>query len=215
MTIAVVATKSFSGGPSAAIDTTGANFLVYFHCGTQATSAPTDSKSNTWTDLDHVYENVDALGVRLWVCASPSVGSGHTFTAPAFYESAMVFALSGVNATYDDTRTSASNSGSVTSIQPGSLTPSQDGDILLGALANNVNGTSSSHTLSGLTSIGAIEAGSAINADGGYVIQTTATALNPTFGWTTGSTACCMLFAIKAAAGGGGGSPALMGQACL
>jgi hypothetical protein len=84
MTIAVLASALANGSnvttvTTSAIDTTGATCLVLFiSAGFQVNATPTDSKSNTWTPL---WDLANVWRQMAWICESPTVGTGHTFTA--------------------------------------------------------------------------------------------------------------------------------------
>lgn len=93
-----------TAGPttSAAIDTTGADFLmvavVYYAAGTAPTIA--DSKSNSDWDNTAIYDNADSSNVMIFFHTAPTVGSGHTFTIThpsTSYVSYFVYAFSGLS----------------------------------------------------------------------------------------------------------------------
>ena len=68
-----------NGGTTAAIDTTGCNLLVVA-VGVDADVAGlvSDAKGNSWTPLTRNFQT-SSIGVQLYYCAAPTVGSGHTF----------------------------------------------------------------------------------------------------------------------------------------
>lgn len=68
------------GGTSAAIDTTGADLLVFAVESYSGGALPSvsDSKGNTWTPTDS-FTNGE-IRVRIWWAQNATVGSGHTFT---------------------------------------------------------------------------------------------------------------------------------------
>ena len=169
---------------SAAIDTTGATLLVIAQAGLNAgTPTPTDSKGNTWTALTE-YAGGN-LSVRLYYCANPTVGTGHTFTAlwgGGSYASIAVAAFSGtLNAAPDASGGAGSASG--TTQQPGLLTPSVDNCLVVTGFMY-VSGT--------VPGPATISAGFNVTDDIGnatttipvamaYQVQTTATGVNPTW----------------------------------
>src|SRR5216684_1966690 len=123
-------TSDGSNVTTTAIDTTGANLIVLLTVD-NANHTPTDSKSNTWTGL--TVKAVNTVNTRLWYSLGPTVGSGHTFTLTGVSSLPCIAA-----AAYSGAKTSSafdvengSNPGSGTSIQPGNVTPSQDGELVI------------------------------------------------------------------------------------
>lgn len=118
---------------TAAIDTTGANFLIAVVADYPGSDPAviSDSKSNTWTEI-HV--DSQALRIKVYMATSPTVGSGHTFTASGVesYNAISVAAFSGVMAGADPTdgENSAGNF-LATSGEPGSVTPTVNNDLLV------------------------------------------------------------------------------------
>jgi len=162
---------------TASIDTTGASLLVLVQgSGTDVT--PTDSKSNVWTGATLV-TGPDGGLLRVWyVNSSPIVGTGHTFTPGGTFHSCCVAAFSGFAVTDQQ---SAGASIQTKTIQPGSITPTQNGELIICAVGDDVDpGTiDSSFTITDQKSlVGGVNYGSALT----FLIQTTAAAINPT--WT-------------------------------
>jgi hypothetical protein len=182
------ANSAFSGNnfTTSAIDTTGATLLVanttYYN--SAATGQLTDSFGNTWTALPLQFIS-DTAG-RLFYCSNPTVGSGHTFTiTDGYYSSLEVAAFSGITqlAPLD---VSAEATGSASTANGGSVTPTNANSLVISALTfrNTVSltGVDSGFTITDTDNPGSVIAGSLA-----YLIQTTATAENPT--WTLSSTA--------------------------
>jgi len=116
---------------------------------------------------------------------------------------------------YDSgTNHGAGNTG-LTNLQTGSASPSQGGDVLLAALAVN-SGASDTYTIDSSFHIQEHQANVAANALGitfAYLIQTSASAVNPKFSWQTSQGAAATIAAFKAASppAGGTGAPILSG----
>lgn len=202
-----LATGSSDGGNSvttAGVDTTGADLIVLAvsKFGTTAVTV-SDSKGNTWTPLTE--QASTNARTKLYYCVSPTVGSGHTFTASGSgtFPTISALAVSGVKTADAFDQESAGGSGSGSSIQPGSLTPDED-NCLVVAAASSFNPSLSSvdggFTLQLVTNVGSqhISGGSA------YLIQTAAAAANPTF-TLDGSAVCSAVSASFHAAAAGGG----------
>lgn len=162
-----------SGATSGSIDTTGANLIVVCvgsnYSGPQV-SAITDSKSNTWTALTG--RGAVAKG-RIFYCLNPTVGSGHTFTNSADGDRLFALAFSGVDSYEND-------SGAADADQPGSLTPSLDGSLLVTMMRDFAGNLSIN---SGFT-IAELDSGN--DSGAAYLIQLTAAAVNPTWSGNSG-----------------------------
>lgn len=208
MAIALVASTSGVGTDSSvtsgSIDTTGANLLV-MNIAVDGGATPTiaDSKGNTWNALTSSTLTVKNL---MYYSIPTSVGSGHTFsnTGASNYCSLEVETFSGVHATPVDQQNGATGTGSAT-LATGSVTPSEDGELVIAGLGFNASGTT-------ITINGGFTKTHEVNFGGGnnygsamaYLIQTTATAANPT--WTRGANVDAMaarIVTFKAAASSG------------
>lgn len=191
---------------TASIDTTGADIIVinvgWYGSGT--TPTVTDSKSNSWTSLT---SRVDAnIGCRIWYKASPTVGSGHTFTATGLgsYPNIQVLAFSGAHATPFDVENGGTGTGSTK--QPGSITPAEGNELVIAGLGHennsggavSIDGSYTAYTVA--YSVGNCEGGGIA-----YWIQGSATATNPTWNITNSAAIAAAIAAFKSAAGGGGG----------
>lgn len=181
-----------TGGDSPAVDTTSADFLVGSLDANQGTTVTvSDSYSNTWTPLT-VQTTTAACQNRLYYVANPTVGTGHTFTIAGtnITGTMQVAAFSGVKVTSPLDVQNGSNSGasSVTTIQPGSVTPSASAELIVsGACTFNV-GAPPLTVSSGLTVTDSVGAVGGTNYGGamGYLVQSPAAAINPT--WTLQNT---------------------------
>jgi hypothetical protein len=217
MTIAIIAEgikASATGGDvtTDAANTTGADLivlaLIYYHAGTVSVPTVLDSKGNTWTALtDRRSSN---QGCRLFYCAGPTVGTGHTFsTSGANFPTLAYIAVSGASATpYHSEAGNATESG--TSLQPGSVTPPADGCLVVTGL--NFGGGSGASIGSGFTAqVSNYNPGVAIAGAIARLIQGTAAAVNPTWNWTgTGEGAAGIAVFQPAVVGPTAGTAALV-----
>lgn len=167
-------------GTSSGINTTGANFGVIAASFFSGTTTVSDSLGNSWNALS-VYAEGNCK-IQLWWSILTSVGAGHTFSITGSAGSVGVVTFSGVNAVPFDSENGNNSSGSG-SIQPGSVTPSLDGSVLVTGLDNFTATTPSIN--GGFTSFGAGYAGGTLGGGIAYLIQTSAAAANPT--WTYSS----------------------------
>jgi hypothetical protein len=158
------------------------------------------SPCNTWTQIGTQNGGSGSITtVTYYGCLSGcTVGSGHTFTytttSGSSYPTIGVLAVSGGAATKDQTN-SAGTAGTLTSIQTGSVTPSVNNELLFTAFSVDqfFGGTpsiDSSFTFTGTSGIDYIEqtGGQCFPLAIAYQIQTTATARNPTWTWTSSAT---------------------------
>jgi hypothetical protein len=192
-----------TGVTTDAVDTTGANLIVLYvaHYGSGAvTLSLSDSKGNTWTALtEHASSNQHSLG---YYCLGPTVGTGHTFTVTTpggvtdIYPVLAAHAFSGAAASAVlDTQTGATTAGA-TSLQPGSVTPSLDGSLVVAGIAP---GAGTGITINAGFSAVSADVNSGVSVSGGaaYLIQTSAAAVNPTWSWTTSSEGAASIAVFK------------------
>jgi len=188
----VTSTSAGSTGGSdittSAINTTGANLIVAGIASGSNTPTVSDSSSNIWTPL-----NINGGGpnIQMFYCSAATVGSGHTFTtstgnnAPSIY----VLAFSGSAASPLDQQNGVGATSGITTVQPGSITPGQNNELIVTLLGIAAPGAVSAGSINqGFTILGS-QTFSGGNHYGGaiaYLMQSTAAAVNPT--WTaTGS----------------------------
>jgi hypothetical protein len=201
MAIALVANVASNAGTNAAvttagIDTTGANLIVVA-VGYNTVGTLTDSKSNTWTALT---TRGSAPGSKLYYCVPSSVGAAHTFTWTASFPSICVAAFSGAHATPFDLENGNNAGVSVTSIQPGSITPSEDNELVIAGFGYNGTQTVSINGGFTISDQKPLNSGVAYGSAMAYLIQTTAAAANPAWSWTGAQNAAASIASFKAGA---------------
>lgn len=215
MAIALVANVGAGSATSnnvttGSIDTTGADLIVIVVSAYGGAPTLSDSKGNTWTARTS-YGPIHVC--KIYYCASPTVGSGHTFTltSSTLYPTVNVAAFSGTHATpYDVENGYAEVGAPSTTGQPGSVTPSEDNEVLITGTthASTVSSIGSSFTITDNIAYGA---GTNIGGAMAYKIQTSAGAENPT--WTYGSAQYFTASIATFKAGGGGA--AVVSRLCL
>lgn len=181
---AAVQSTSSSPTTTTAINTTGANFLMACSIGNPPLAAPVDNKGNTWV-LDAQSLN-SAANVSVWHSFPTSVGTGHTVTFNSDYPSGTFASFSGVASGPDKNETAK---GSTTPFPIGSLTPSNAGELVFSCFASNFGSATTPTIASPMSILDA--AGITSTAQGigdGYQIQTTSSAVNPTWSLGTGFT---------------------------
>lgn len=203
MAISVIATSyGNSGTTSPAIDSTSANLLLVpmYLCAASFT-ATSDSKSNPYTNLSRFDATSAGYSNYQTYCAEAdivAVGGSHTATNALGYARVGLIAVAGADATPYDNESGLGGTGTGTSFQPGSITPSVDGCLLVSTFVAVGGGTITPPA--GWTVI-VNETNTAALA---YLIQGTAAAVNPTWGTSSTVNASCTMTVWKPAAGGGG-----------
>jgi hypothetical protein len=180
-----------SGGDvatSAAINTTGANLCVASiseYSGGSGFAVPTDSGSaGAWTALTARTQGDSRVRVFYKLITA---AASHTFAssgATGSYPSMDVACFGGVDASAAfDTESAGGGVANGTSVQPGSVTPSNNDSLVISALTFSVSNSSSPVTVSP----GTITDPAAFLAPRGvmsYQVQTGASATNPTLSWS-------------------------------
>ncbi len=206
---AVVAHTGFATlntGTSSAIDTTGANFIVVNVSGCSAgtgcdinSGILSDSKMNTWTRLTPQGSNAFAT---LFYSASPTVGSGHTFTITATVPAVAVqiIALSGVKATAPfDQQTGQGGSIGSTDCPPGAITASAANSLFVTGFEKE-NDTGAYPIDSGFTVSDQTTYTPGSNFGGAMAWKVSSGTENPDWGATVaGRTGCAMATFLPAA----------------
>jgi Putative Ig domain len=113
--------------PTGAIDTTGASLLVVVVGNYGVPGTVTDSKGNTYTLGYSVVSGSQCL--RFYYCPLPITGAGHTFTFTGSYCSVEAIAFSGTSGGGVDQSSQSMSTQNV--VQPGSITPTLDGEVLI------------------------------------------------------------------------------------
>lgn len=187
--VSITAAPNSNGGTTSNIDTTGANFILinvsWYYPGA-TTPTVSDSKGNTWTSLT-LRTDTTTRANRLYYAKNATVGTGHNFTVFAsgalFYPAIIVHAFSGVHVTspFDVENGTATTSGN--SVSPGSITPTQNGALVVAGFGGeNVGSIAVGSSLTQTTRN--YFSGNNMAGATGYIIQTTAAAINPTWTWT-------------------------------
>lgn len=201
---AAAGANTFTSGSQ---DTSGATLIVVgiTENGTGA-AVLSDNKSNTWTRLTQQDAIPGFSQGCLAYAKNPTVGTGHTFTltGSSIFAVESVAWFSGANTTAPfDQQNTGGGAGATTGQTPGSVTPSEDNELVVSNLAwvNSITITS----VTGMTLLDQTNFSGGNNYGGGlaYVIQTTAGAINPAWNWTGGpSPANAGIATFKAAAAG-------------
>lgn len=177
------------------LDTTGANLIVVglsvydSYAASSYDSYITDNMGNTYTRLDYIDASFTGCYVILYYSVPTSVGANHTITinsgGNATYPNITVAAFSGVSG--NPVATTATKNALIstnTIIQPGSLLPPEDKDLLITIHGANFLGSATIDSPFTVTDSLSDHTPGGFSGGMAYEIQTTATSRNPT--WTTG-----------------------------
>lgn len=198
---ALIGTPQACGGTNncttAAINTTGANFLIVTITefgGTPA--APTDSKSNSWTGLtDRVNGSIH---VKMFFSIPSSVGTGHTFTISSSgrFPGMTAAAFSGVVQTSPlDVENGAG--AATTSVATGSITPAAVNSLLVTSCGTNTTSTNCTVNSGFSTPVGVQGTGSNESSFLAFLVQNPKAAINPTWTDTNSSSMAAAIGAFK------------------
>ena len=156
----------------------------------------TDSSGNTYycgtpISVDSCGYGADNKGVtQQWYAIAPVTTSNMTFSASKFYVSLFVQGYSGTAtsplACVYDTSNGQYCGDSVTTCQTGSITPAGTGELLVPIASSQDSITALS--INDSFSLLGFEPSSANSAGGNaYLVDSSATAINPTWSWTSGA----------------------------
>lgn len=193
MAIALVVKQSTvfggTGGTTSSINTTGANLIMValtYHDSTPANIS--DSKGNTWNILTKEETTTPGAGAVIYYATNPTVGSGHTFTTTSHFCGVNILAVSGARTAttpFDQQNGAQQFVGSGTTFQPGAITTSVAGCVVI-TCVTNFNGTAPTIP-SGYTSIGTYTTATAEAGGAAYLILSGTSTENPTWSGMTNS----------------------------
>lgn len=228
--VSTLATPGADGGSTTGVDTTGANLLVFSisdRIDTTASCTPSDTiggspSGNMWTALVTNPNDRGVAHVRFWYVNSqtPNVGAMHVVTCSGMaIQPTLIFMAASIAGGWSlDQQNGAGAGGTVSSIQPGSITPSANGGLLL-TNVSDFGGVVGLSAPTGFSAVEGVDASAGTNA-GGFVAsmtQATATAENPTWPFSFNpsfSAAAIVSFKPGSSGGGGCGGLALLGVGC-
>lgn len=194
------------------IDTSGNSLIALCLQDINATlNTVSDSKGNTISLLTEQASGGLNAHSLIGYLQNPTVGTGHTFTLTApgtgDYPGLAVIGWNGAKTSgvFDQQNGAVQSSGSATTIQAGSITPTEDNEVVV-ACVSWANTTATPTIDSGFTITDRAEALAALGLSMAYKIQTTAAAVNPTWTVSTGQYMAATIASFKQAAAGPGAS---------
>jgi hypothetical protein len=164
-----------------------------------------DNQGNTYTPLpDHGGSGGNFATHRFLYTLNPTTNASHTFTASGSttYPAFTVYAFSGIGS-YDSPQQSGASQFSGLTIQPGTVTPSADGALILTGLGGDGASTDSVAPAEFTQTTRPYGAGNNMRGATAWLIQETAAGINPT--WTMSVSAQSAASAAVFLPGGGGG----------
>lgn len=180
--------SSTSTATTSGADTSGANLLiavVAMYSVTTASATLSDSKSNTWTHVGNYNSSFANIGI--FYAKNPTVGTSHTASCNpngTGYPTIFFSWWSGANTTAPKDQHNGAASASGTTLQTGSITPTEDNELIITGIGDNDTGDktiSAGYTRQDVQTNNSFSTGA-----WAYATQTTATATNPT--WTEANT---------------------------
>jgi hypothetical protein len=195
-----------------AIDTTGSELLVLAVCSftSGGVMVPTDSAGNYWAAM--AIRTIGNVREQIFFAFNALTSGSHTFTvdgASSFPSIAVgAFHVAAGVAAID--QESGSSGATLTSIQPGSITPSANDSLIVSALGFEVTTTVSVDSSLSITDQVNYSAANHFGVALAYFNQPTIAWINPTWSWSGSSSAATGLAAFIAfgSAPGGGGEVA-------
>ena len=162
------------------IDTTGADLIIIFQVYEGLSPSPSDSESNTWVLAGTPINDTFGDKSSAWYVANPTTSSTHTFSTAGAggYSVIGVQAWSGSAASPLDQYNGQSDPG--VPFQPGSITPTENNELIVAALCGVVEDTATID--SGFTALEQLFAtANNYSLAHAYYVQSTAAAINPTW----------------------------------
>jgi len=197
--------------PSVTIDTTGDSLIavcVVGDGGNGSTKTVSDNRNGSYTRVASPLSIAGTQTELWWVNVTvPNASTTITYSGNFSNIGAMSFAGTATSSPTDGAATGATQAFA-SSIQPGSITPSQANGMLFSCFGGNPGVTTIT-----VSSPFTIPSGDSIPGDAAaqaYSIQTSAAAANPTWsgtGWSGSEAALASMQAFKDPGGGGGGTP--------
>jgi hypothetical protein len=186
---------------TSSINTTGANLIVIAVASYAVHAVPVigDSKSNTWTNIINT-ASATIGRASLFYCLNPTVGAGHTFTSAmtGSYANLAVVAFSGAKATSVTDQSNGATTGAATALATGSITPSEDNELIVSSLCFNAVNTIAIDSGMTISNQFNYSNGVIFGIMCAYKIQTTAAAINPSASWGTSTAAEISIASFKA-----------------
>lgn len=157
------------GNPTLPLNCTGANLFVAVASG-RGTLAVSDSLSNTWSIAVSDF-SVSGNGGAIFYCLNPTVGASQTFnTLSGSFDIMNVTAWSGAAASSVLGPTNFADTLTGSTFQPGSVTPTSNGSLIVSGIGSNNTGTITIDTGFTVSDQASLNAGVSFGLGQGYLI---------------------------------------------
>ena len=206
-----------AASPTPSIDSTGADLLVWCHTrrgGASYVESPlTDSKGNlasAYTKLGPYNNGGDNATVVIYALRGGTFGAGHTIPYGGANGAGADFVSvwSGSAASPIDQSAGFASAGNVSTIQPGSITPTMPNELVIALLSDQAYPTDRTHSVdASMTELDNLASPDFFYRGMiAYKIQTAAAAINPTFTATgTAKNLAAMIVSFKSTSSTSGG----------
>lgn len=182
-------TANASGGAtsvnSPSFDSGGATIIAVWLGSLDGTPVVTDNAGNTYTLGTN--SNSGPFHGRWAYCLSPSTSATHVVTVSSTNDPSIIVVWFNLVSAFDSQST-PNTGASVTSLQTGSVTPANNGSLVLAALMNyrDAGPIASVSINSGFTIVTNVDSvtGTRVGVAIAYLIQGTAGAVNPSWSWS-------------------------------
>lgn len=213
----IAASTATTDATTASLVTTGATLIVIGLeniANNINTGTVTDSASNTWS-YGTQFNGSSGRISRMAYCVNPTTSGTHTFTYAALqganYPVIAVAAFSNTpSGSFVSEAAGAETVAAGTTVQPGSITPGNANNLLVTFVGGDpysaISINMSFSTTDTLGKVGGITQGGAL----AYLIQTAATARNPT--WTVATNDATIMALMMEFKENGGGGPAFLAR---
>ncbi len=200
------AADSASNATTTPVDTSGLGIdliilTASWYIGVTFSPAISDSKGNTWTSA---IQGDDGVSNRtgIFFCLNPTVGAGHTFQIDGtdIFPLITYLAVSG-SANLPADQTNFALASAVTSLQLGSITPTENDELVVTSICNAGDGINFSINESYIAHwVNDFVGSSTVGGGAAHKIQTSAILTEPTWSWTNASDTVGLIASFKAAA---------------
>lgn len=185
----IASINSVNGATTTTVNTTGADLIVIAVSDFANGATPSDNQANTYTQVGPS-ESTTRQIAKIFACKSPTTSASHTFTPGGNngWNDVQVWSgsASGTLTAITDA-SSGGKSGALgsTTVQPGSITPTQSNELIVCSLTLDDPSTTTPPTINSSFTVstwGAETAGSTFGSGFSYLVQSAANPINPT--WT-------------------------------
>lgn len=187
-----------NGFTTQSINTLGANLIVAYIADSDATSVLTDSRGNSWLPISSLGVSPALSG---YYAKNALTSATHTFTVTSTgkFPAIVVAAFVGrdVLAPFDVGSAATSGGGTVSNLAAGSITPTQNTDVVVTVEATDVTHIFGVDPPYLITDLATFVFGVSYGIGLAFNTQSTPAATNPTWSWLGGAHASVMTDAFK------------------